>query len=305
MFGEGFPTIRSCNISGGTQLPGIFYVCSSSCQAPQDSYLESHSESEFPASGPNRGEKRCERFDIYRCGLPMCKSNQTPKVVVVVVVVLVTQSCPTLCDPMDHARLLCPWDFPGKNTGVGSHFLLQGNLPDPGIELMSPALAGRFFTTEPPGKPAAGGVRVPGALKLLPENLNSLCGYLGNEEAGWRQQCQKAVWGTELLSKVLPQPQGCGSTEAAFWDSVSTSGVSATAERQRFCWLSALGVRSQTNLKPQKGVAKEAKYRLGYGSDLRWRAGVFCRPLPGSQQAELSLGYFFLLKGLNCFYSVS
>ena len=27
------------------------------------------------------------------------------------------------------------------------------NLPRPGIELMSPALAGRFFTTEPPGKP--------------------------------------------------------------------------------------------------------------------------------------------------------
>ena len=24
------------------------------------------------------------------------------------------------------ARLLCPWDFPGKNTGVGSDFLLQG-----------------------------------------------------------------------------------------------------------------------------------------------------------------------------------
>ena len=39
------------------------------------------------------------------------------------------------------------------------HFLLQGNLPDPGIEtesLTSLALAssaGRFFTTEPPGKP--------------------------------------------------------------------------------------------------------------------------------------------------------
>ena len=24
------------------------------------------------------------------------------------------------------ARLLCPWDFPGKNTGAGCHFLLQG-----------------------------------------------------------------------------------------------------------------------------------------------------------------------------------
>ena len=33
------------------------------------------------------------------------------------------QSCPTLFDP---ARLLCPWDFPGRNTGVGCHFLLQG-----------------------------------------------------------------------------------------------------------------------------------------------------------------------------------
>ena len=31
------------------------------------------------------------------------------------------QSCPTLCDPMDSkqpARLLCPRDFPGKNSGV-------------------------------------------------------------------------------------------------------------------------------------------------------------------------------------------
>ena len=27
-----------------------------------------------------------------------------------------------------------------------------GNLPDPGIEPTSPALAGGFFTTEPPGK---------------------------------------------------------------------------------------------------------------------------------------------------------
>ena len=25
-----------------------------------------------------------------------------------------------------HTRLLCPWDSPGKNTGVGCHFLLQG-----------------------------------------------------------------------------------------------------------------------------------------------------------------------------------
>ena len=34
------------------------------------------------------------------------------------------QSCPTLCDPID-TRLPRPWDSPGKNTGVGCHFLLQ------------------------------------------------------------------------------------------------------------------------------------------------------------------------------------
>ena len=27
---------------------------------------------------------------------------------------------------LQPARLLCPWNFPGKNTGVGCHFLLQG-----------------------------------------------------------------------------------------------------------------------------------------------------------------------------------
>ena len=38
------------------------------------------------------------------------------------------QLCPTLCDPIDGkpTRLPCPWDSPGKNTGVGCHFLLQG-----------------------------------------------------------------------------------------------------------------------------------------------------------------------------------
>ena len=35
------------------------------------------------------------------------------------------QCCPTFCDPMDP-RLPCPWKLPGKNIGVGCHFLLQG-----------------------------------------------------------------------------------------------------------------------------------------------------------------------------------
>ena len=31
---------------------------------------------------------------------------------------------------VDHAgKLLCPWNFPGKNTEAGCHFLLQGIFP--------------------------------------------------------------------------------------------------------------------------------------------------------------------------------
>ena len=41
-------------------------------------------------------------------------------------------------------RLLCPWDSPGKNAGVGCRALLQGIFP---TQELNPALAGRFFTT--------------------------------------------------------------------------------------------------------------------------------------------------------------
>ena len=47
-------------------------------------------------------------------------------------------------------RLLCPWDSPGKNTGVGCHFFLQGIFLPQGLNLSLfhlPALAGRFLTT--------------------------------------------------------------------------------------------------------------------------------------------------------------
>ena len=42
--------------------------------------------------------------------------------------------------------------FSRQEQRSGLPFPPPGDLPDPGIELASPALAGRFFTTEPPGK---------------------------------------------------------------------------------------------------------------------------------------------------------
>ena len=52
------------------------------------------------------------------------------------------------------ARLFCSWDSPGKNTGAGCHALLTGIFLTQGSNLchllMSPALAGGFFTTSTP-----------------------------------------------------------------------------------------------------------------------------------------------------------
>ena len=51
---------------------------------------------------------------------------------------------------LQPTRLLCPWDFLGKNTGVGCHFLLQWIFATQGSNrqsLAAPALAGGFFTT--------------------------------------------------------------------------------------------------------------------------------------------------------------
>ena len=59
---------------------------------------------------------------------------------VVCAVCLVTQSYPTLCDPMDCSPpgSSVHGDSPGKNTGVGCHALLQGIFPTQGSKLGLP-----------------------------------------------------------------------------------------------------------------------------------------------------------------------
>ena len=57
----------------------------------------------------------------------------------------------TLCDPMDCGPpgFSVRGIFPGKNTS-GLPVPRSVDFPDRGIELVSPALAGRFSTTQPP-----------------------------------------------------------------------------------------------------------------------------------------------------------
>ena len=67
------------------------------------------------------------------------------------------QSCPTLWDPMDYVLPGSPsMGYFRKEFWSGLPFPPPGYLPNPGIKPASPAspsLAGRFFTTEQPGKP--------------------------------------------------------------------------------------------------------------------------------------------------------
>ena len=61
---------------------------------------------------------------------------------------LVAQSCLTLF----NSRLLCPWNSPGKNTGVDLPVPSPGDLPNPGIEAGSPALQEDSLASEPEGR---------------------------------------------------------------------------------------------------------------------------------------------------------
>ena len=64
-------------------------------------------------------------------------------------------SCSSVSDSLQlhglkPTRLFCPWNFPGKNTGVGCYFLLQGIFPTQGSN--THLLHCRRILTEPPGK---------------------------------------------------------------------------------------------------------------------------------------------------------
>ena len=66
----------------------------------------------------------------------------------------VSQSCPTLSDPMNCSSPgSSVQGFPRQEYWIGLPFPSHRDLPNPGIELTSPAFSGGFFTTEPPGKP--------------------------------------------------------------------------------------------------------------------------------------------------------
>ena len=62
------------------------------------------------------------------------------------------QSCPTLCNPMDYQAPLS-MEFSRQEYWSGLPFPSPGDLPNPGMEPVSPALQEDALPSEPPGMP--------------------------------------------------------------------------------------------------------------------------------------------------------
>ena len=63
-------------------------------------------------------------------------------------------SCSVVSDSLrphelQHARLLCLWNSPGQNTGVGNHSLLQENFPTQGLNPGLPHCRQMLYPSEP------------------------------------------------------------------------------------------------------------------------------------------------------------
>ena len=72
-------------------------------------------------------------------------------------VCLVTQPCPTLCNPMDCSPPgSSVHGIPRQGCWSGLPCPPPGDLPNPGIEPRSPALQAGSLLSEPAGKPEAG-----------------------------------------------------------------------------------------------------------------------------------------------------
>ena len=150
--------------------------------------------------------------------------------------VLVAQLCPPLCDPVDRGqrtRLLCPWNSPGKNTGVGCHSLHPGDLPNPGSELGFPSSQAKFLPSEPSEVKAANPfITQPlskafpwvGRCKLLPLSPGPVPGEEAPESQG---QCH--------TKGRRPEPEATNTPSTWGMDAHPVKGHTGRASNSIFC----------------------------------------------------------------------
>ena len=104
----------------------------------------------------------------------------------------VTQSCLTLCDPMDSSPPGSGFmGFSRQEYWSGLSFPSPGDLPNPGIEPRSPALQADALTSEPPGtRPYLTGASQVALTSLVAQTVKRL----------------PTMWETQVQYQVLPSP---------------------------------------------------------------------------------------------------
>ena len=110
--------------------------------------LNEHEFEQTPGDGEEQGDLvcccpwGCKELDTVEC---LNNNNRC------------VQSCLALLPhTLQLARFLCPWNVPGKNSGVGCHFLLQGIFPTQGSNPLLLGLLHRQVDSlplAPPGSP--------------------------------------------------------------------------------------------------------------------------------------------------------
>ena len=126
-------------------------ACSNSCPSPAGDAIQPFHPllsrfppafNFFPASGS------LPMSQIFASGGQSIGASQQSKV-------FVTQSCPTLCNPINCSLLDSPVHGILQARILELPFPPPGSLPDPGIEPVSPALQEDSLLSEPPGKSTA------------------------------------------------------------------------------------------------------------------------------------------------------
>ena len=127
--------------------------------------------------------------------------------------VLITQSCPTLCNPWTVVcQASLSMGFPRQESWSGLPFPSPGDLPDPRIKPRSPALQVDSLLSEPPGKPREYTTKKDRCTKIIKQ-----CGDL--TEAAW-----EGLVRTQRGNVPCPG-EGKGNGSPAFFALIPSSGL--------------------------------------------------------------------------------
>ena len=149
---QGWRSQMGCHLWGHTSQTGLKRLSSSSSNSPLLQNLKQYTKSRWWIHKVSSwiGHAFQKTWDCFQ-GLRKDREDN----VLCGGLCLVTQSCQTLCDPMDCSLpgSSVHGDSPDKNTGVGCYALLQGILPTQRLNSGLPHLQADSLLSEPWGKP--------------------------------------------------------------------------------------------------------------------------------------------------------